>query len=96
MSLAPILPLEGGLRIYPELTAEPFACRSAVFLQTAERIQHKMLTPVDLVDLLTKEPAQGILVTSHSVLDLPLIGFAKAHAYRALPLDLGLTAFLPP
>jgi hypothetical protein len=96
MSLAPILPLEGGLRIYPELTAEPFACRSADFLQPAERIQHKMLTPVDLVDLLTKEPAQGILVTSHSVLDLPLIGFAKAHAYRELPLDLGLTAFLPP
>jgi hypothetical protein len=32
LTLAPIFPLEGGLRIYPELAAEPFACSNHGFV----------------------------------------------------------------
>lgn len=96
LTLTPIFPLEGGLRIYPELTAEPFACRSAAFLRASARVEYKMLAPRDFPRLLIKEPAQGILVSSDSVLDQSLAVFARTHGYQKFPIVGELTVYLPP
>jgi hypothetical protein len=96
LTLAPIFPLEGGLWIYPELAAEPFACRSAAFLRASARAEYKMLATTDFPRLLMKKPAQGILVSSDSVLDQSLTGFAKAHGYQMVPIDGELSVYLPP
>ena len=95
LSLAPIFPLEGGLNIYPEMTAEPFACRGALLMPPAERPEHKMLGPDDLSELAANASPQGILVGSESLLEKTMTRFANASGYRAVPLDLGLTIFLP-
>jgi hypothetical protein len=96
LTLSPIFPLEGGLRIYPELTAEPFACRSASFLRTSARVKYKMLAIRDFPRLLIKEPAQGILVSSDSVLDQSLAVFATTHGYQKFPVVGEISVYLPP
>jgi len=96
LSLAPIFPLEGRVNIYPELTAEPFACRGALFMPPEARPEQKMLAPDDLPRLAVKLPPQGILVGSEPLLERPIVNFANAFGYRAVPIDLGLTVFLPP
>jgi hypothetical protein len=96
LTLSPIFPLEGGLRIYPELTAEPFACRSAAFLRASARVEYKMLASKDFPRLLIKEPAQGILVSSDSVLDQSVAVFARTHGYQKFPIVGELTVYLPP
>jgi len=96
LSLIPIFPLEGGINIYPEMTAEPFACRGALLMPPAERPEHKMLGPDDLPELAASASPQGILVGSECLLEETMSRFANASGYRALPLDLGLTIFLAP
>jgi 4-amino-4-deoxy-L-arabinose transferase-like glycosyltransferase len=94
-ALAPVFPLEGGLQIYPELTAEPFAFRNGSALPAAERLRQKMLGPDELPDLLAEQPPKGILVGTEPLVEGPVIGFAKTHNYRPEPIGLGLTLFLP-
>jgi hypothetical protein len=96
LSLAPIFPLEGSVNIYPQLTAEPFACRGALFMPPFERTEQKMLAPDDLARLAVKEPPQAILVGSEPLLEHAITNFAKASGYRPVSIDLGLTLFLPP
>jgi membrane protein YdbS with pleckstrin-like domain len=95
LSLAPIFPLEGGLQIYPELTAEPFAFRNGSALPAAERLRQKMLGPGELPALLAEQPPKGILVGTEPLVEGPVIGFAKTRDYRPEPMGLGLTVFLP-
>ena len=96
LSLAPIFPLEGSVNIYPELTAEPFAYRGALFMPPSERTEQKMLAPDDLAGLAVKDPPQGILVGTEPLLEHAITNFATASGYRPVPIDLGLTLFLPP
>ena len=96
LSLAPIFPLEGGANIYPQLTAEPFACRGALCMRPWERPEQKMLAPDDLLPLAVSDPPQGILVGSETLLEGAITNFANKSGYRPIPIDLGLTVFLPP
>jgi hypothetical protein len=49
LTLEPILPLEGGLRIYPELATGPFALRAARMTTPEQQLAHH-LPPVDALD----------------------------------------------
>jgi 4-amino-4-deoxy-L-arabinose transferase-like glycosyltransferase len=95
LTLGPILPLEGGASIYPELVTGPFTWRTAPLISTADRAKLRVAGPAELEGLLTAEMPAGILTgveaSSRQRLEDPLVTFASAHGYRPRPLNNGLT-----
>jgi len=106
LTLAPIIPLEAGLDIYPEFVTGPFALRTAHLLDPADRVRFKMVSGTDLEELLRPAPPSAILVGEtdkddpliqfakrHD--DEPLLEYAKRHDYVPLPVSYNLTAWVP-
>lgn len=63
LTLAPTLPLEGGLLIYPELTTGPFALRAASMASSEQRIAND-LVPVDALEgWLVGRPPRALLLS---------------------------------
>lgn len=87
LTLAPTLPLEAGLSIYPELATGPFGWRAAHLIDPAKRGRLKFLAPEDLSVCLEKDPPAGIL-TGYEKEDLerPLIEYAKANGFQPVQL----------
>lgn len=83
LTLAPIIPLEAGLEIYPEFAPGPFAWRSAHLLPKERREKLGIVAPGDLNDLLETRPPQAILTGfEEAVLEEPLIAYAQANGFR--------------
>ena len=61
LTLAPIVAIEGGLEIYPELAGGSFDWRVAGSLSADRRAAYGVLTPEDLVGVMLNRPAAGIL-----------------------------------
>jgi hypothetical protein len=95
LTMAPILPLEGGLDIYPEFATGPFAWRTARLLAVADRVRFKMVSPMDLDVFLRPAPPSGILVGAEPDKEDPLIEYAKRQDYVPLPVLNGLTVWVP-
>ena len=106
LTLAPIIPLEAGLDIYPELVTGPFALRTAHLLDPVDRARFKMVSATDLEVLLRPAPPSAILVGEtdnedpliqfakrHD--DEPLVQYAKRHDYVPLPISNSVTAWVP-
>jgi hypothetical protein len=82
LTLAPIIPLEGSLSIYPALGTGPFAWRIAPFVDLAHRRQINVIGPDDLPGLLEDDPPGGILLgMEKSALEEPLLRYAREHRY---------------
>jgi hypothetical protein len=95
LTLGPILPLEGGASIYPELVTGPFTWRTAPLIPAAERARLRVAGPAELEGLLTADMPAGILTgveaSTRQRLEDPLVTFALAHGYRPRPMNEVLT-----
>jgi hypothetical protein len=79
LTLAPIFPLEGGARIYPELATGPFAWRVGPFVDESVEARVKTWDPDNLDRMLSNRPPTLVLVGREKDLDVPLIGYAMQH-----------------
>lgn len=95
-TIAPLYPLEGGLRVYPSMATGVFAFRTGSLLSEDQRQQLGILSRENFAAYLDKEPPQGILVGFNQVLEEPIIQYAISRGYKPQPLDKGLTLWVRP
>ncbi len=89
LTVAPIIPLEGRLSIYPELATGPFAWRIAPLLSAEARDEHELFTPAELLDRLADQPPRALLVgldNDDAAVEKVLITWAQGHGYLSLPM----------
>jgi hypothetical protein len=82
LTVAPIIPLEGGREIYKEFVTGPFAWRTARFLPQHRRRALGMIAEEDLPDLVRRDLPGSVLVgfEKHDVED-GLIAYAQRDGY---------------
>lgn len=94
-TLSPIIPLEGGLPIYPEFASGPFVYRVADLIPPADRRWYRMVSARDLPAFLAVTPPDGILVGAEGALDAGFQNYATAHGYRRVDMaDPALNLFI--
>lgn len=86
LTFAPILPLEAGLKVYPELVVGPFAYRTAEFVPKDKRARLHIAGREDLPELLKTVPPQAVLLGFEDSLELDLRQFAKTNGYNLMRL----------
>ena len=102
LTLAPIFPLEGGLRIYESLATGPFSWRVAPILTEMQRREFGLLSYADLETVLQGDPPDAILVGleagnegfepgSKGGLEDPLDDYARQHGYLPVIMTTQLT-----
>lgn len=85
LTLAPTLPLEAGLKIYPEFATGPFAWRVANFVKKERRAAARIVGPDELEALLAADPPAALLLGYEKRWEDPLENYAKARNYRRIP-----------
>ncbi len=95
LTVAPIIPLEGGLKIYPEFASGPFAWRTAKFLSAEERQRFGMISASELPGLVSKNPPDGILTGANWRQDSRLNQFARKLGYEKTMIAPGVALWLP-
>lgn len=96
LTFAPIIPLEGGLAIYPQLVTGPFAWRTAPYLSAEERQKHRMLAKTDLADFLRKNPPAAILQGFEWREEPALVDHAREMGYGEKSLPMGKRLWIAP
>lgn len=89
LTVAPIMPLEGGVAIDPALATGPFAWRVAPFLSATERRRNHLFTPAELIAQLTTTPPRALLVGLENDdvdLEASLVAWAQPQGYLPLAL----------
>lgn len=97
LTLAPTIPLEGGLETYPEFSTGPFSWRISVLLSPGQRRAFGVLAPDDLEAFLAADPPAAILVGfergderfvrgDEARLEAPFEAHAQEHGYRMVVL----------
>ncbi|MCE7981001.1 MAG: hypothetical protein DYG89_07390 [Caldilinea sp. CFX5] len=84
LTVAPIMPMEGGAAIYPELATGPFAWRVAPLLAAETRRRYHLLTPDELKAQLTVTPPRALLVGLENddvELEQSLLAWAQPQGY---------------
>jgi hypothetical protein len=93
LTLAPIVAVEGGLEIYPELVGGSFDWRVARSFSSDRRAVYGVMAPEDLEAVLIDNPPAGILIgfelknegfspSEMGGLERPLEAIAELHGYR--------------
>ena len=99
LTVAPILPLEGGVAIDPALATGPFAWRVAPLLSDEERRRYHLFTPDELMAQLTVTPPRALLVGLENDdvdLEATLVDWAQRQGYVPLALPDEGTLWLSP
>ena len=97
LTLAPIYPIESGLRTYPEFSTGSFAWKVARFVSPERRERLHVIAPDDLEVLLAAKPPGAILTGVEELsLEKPLIEYSRAHRFIATKLDKQRTLWMPP
>jgi len=96
LTLAPIVPLEGGLAIFPPFVTGSFAWRTASQIPAAERRRYGFVAEEDLHDFLAPRPPGAILLDCDRKRERGLLAYARAHAYRRVELPQKISLWLPP
>lgn len=89
LTVAPVIPLEGGVAIYPELATGPFAWRVAPLLSVAERQRYHLFTPDELKAQISATPPRALLVgleNDDAELEQGLVAWAESRGYVPLAL----------
>lgn len=81
-TLSPVYPLEGHLKVYPELSTGPFAYRTAGLTPPELAAYYKMTSPTSITALLEREPPAAFLLGSDEPLEAPMLAFARANGYQ--------------
>jgi hypothetical protein len=98
LTLAPILPLEAGLEVYPVFIVGPFSWRTAQFLSPERRRQYGVISPDDLELYLQDSPPAAILTGpelnyesfsrfSTDNLESAFSDYALRHGYQPVPIQ---------
>jgi 4-amino-4-deoxy-L-arabinose transferase-like glycosyltransferase len=87
LTLSPIFPLEGGLDIYREFAASPFAWRVAKFVKGDDRAKFMIVSEDELRDLLEKDPPRAIIVGYNKRLDDIFRSYAKENNFKRMRED---------
>jgi hypothetical protein len=95
LTLAPILPLEGGLRIYSEFATGAFAWRVAPLMPASARGTAGIVSPADLDPFLDADPPAAILTGAEETLEEPFLRYAEEHGYQPLDLQDGTQLWRP-
>lgn len=88
-TLAPVLALEAGLRIYPEFGAGPFVYRVAEYIPAEDRRHYRAVTPAGLAEFLDKDPPAAILFETAEEPDPAFVAYAAARGYQPAAPTLG-------
>ncbi len=96
LTLAPIVPLEGGSAIYPPFVTGSFAWRTAPHLPEADRHRYGFISDADLPGLLARQPPAGILLGYDKKREAALLAYAQTHGYRRIKLPEKIALWLPP
>jgi hypothetical protein len=92
LTLAPIFALEGGERIYPELSSGPFLFRYGRFLSDSQRHDAMSIDSHSLPALLQKKPPDAILVgVEYIFLEDSLIEYAEISGWQKKKISNPLT-----
>lgn len=92
LTLAPIFALEGGERIYRELSTGPFLFRYGPFLSDSQRHDAVSIDSRSLPGLLQKKPPDAVLVGfEYIVLEAPLIEYAELSGWQKKEISNPLT-----
>ena len=83
-TLAPIYPLEGGLKVYPELAAGPLVYRVGDMIPIDDQKHYRMISPARLPDLLASQPPAAILTGLEGELDAQFVAYARTNGYHLL------------
>lgn len=84
LTLAPVLPLESGLPIYPALVTGPFSLRVAPLLSAEERQKQGLLSETELLSLLEHDPPRALLIGltyNDRAVEESLLAYAKQEEY---------------
>jgi len=95
LTFSPIIPLEGGLKIYPEFATGPFAWRTAKFLSAKERQRFGMISASELPEFVSKNPPGGILTGANRRQDSRLNQFAQKLGYKRTAIAPGVALWRP-
>jgi hypothetical protein len=96
-SLAPIVPLEAGLPIYPEFGAGPFVYRVADYIRAGDRPYFRTTSDTDLPAFLDARRPAAIVTGTEPDLDPAFASYARSHGYAAVPLGrMPVTGFFRP
>jgi hypothetical protein len=96
LTLTPIVVLEGGLDIYPELTAAPFQWRLGRVMEREQIQRQGILWPGNLEERFKDEPPKAILTGWESEpTEAPLVAYAHQLGYLPQNVAPGLTLWLP-
>lgn len=93
-SLAPVYPLEGGLRIYPQLATGVFAYRTGSLLSAEQRQRQGILSVENFEEFLDEHPPDGILVGFDAAIEEEIIAYASERGYQPQPLNELLTLWV--
>ncbi|MBF6614162.1 MAG: hypothetical protein IVW55_13630 [Chloroflexi bacterium] len=96
LTLAPLLPLEGGAAIYPQFVTGPFIWRIGPYLPPGEERAMGLVTQRNLESFLSAQPPQSIYVGREADQEGPLADYARAHGYSPRTLTDGTTLWLAP
>ncbi|RJF93653.1 hypothetical protein [Sphingomonas cavernae] len=83
-TLSPILALEAGLSVYPELAAGPFQYRVADLIPVADRRYYRIVSPGGLGAFLAQDPPVAIITGQEGELDAAFETFARSRSYPVL------------
>ena len=85
LTLAPIVPLEGKLDVFPEFATGPFAARVAPMVGQDDQTLYRLLDEDDLRAALTARPARRRTLLGEGRLEAPLRNYAQAERMAATP-----------
>jgi len=91
LTLAPVVPLEGGQRIRPELATGPFAWRTGYLLDAAERTRFHVLSPGDLPALQRTDPPTVVLLGLEPGTEQALRRMVSAGGFHAFEIAPGVS-----
>jgi 4-amino-4-deoxy-L-arabinose transferase-like glycosyltransferase len=95
-TIAPLYPMEGGLRVYPSMATGVFAFRTGSLLSEEQRQQLGIISRENFKSFLDTNLPEGILVGFNQILEEPIIQYAISMGYKPQPLDRGLTLWVRP
>jgi hypothetical protein len=104
LSLSPLLPLEGGLSIYPAFATGSLTWRVSPFMQADPRRTYGVIAPADLPAYLAPDPPAAVLIgfelenegfslDDPGGLELPLEDYARTHGYQPVEIKCDVCSF---
>jgi len=95
-TIAPIYPLEGGLRVYAPMVTGVLAFRTGSLLSEAIQQQQNIISKDNFETYLDEDLPEGILVGFDQSVEQPIIQFAVKMGYQPHPMTERLTLWVRP